>query len=58
MSAMPANEDDPLTLLYVPCGSEAEALALGHALVDAGLIACANLHVHPLDLPLGGAGGG
>ena len=44
MSAMPANEDDPLTLLYVPCGSEAEALALGHALVDAGLIACANLH--------------
>jgi periplasmic divalent cation tolerance protein len=44
MPAIPANEDDPLTLLYVPCGSEAEALALGRALAGAGLIACANLH--------------
>ena len=44
MSAMPANENDPLTLLYVPCGSEGEALALAKALVEAGLIACANLH--------------
>jgi periplasmic divalent cation tolerance protein len=44
MHDLPVNEDDPLALLYVPCGSEAEALGLGRALVDAGLIACANLH--------------
>jgi periplasmic divalent cation tolerance protein len=35
---------DNLVLLYVPCGSEDEALGLARALVEARLIACANLH--------------
>jgi periplasmic divalent cation tolerance protein len=35
---------DNLVLLYVPCGSEDEAAGLARALVEARLIACANLH--------------
>ena len=36
--------DAGLVLLYVPCGSEDEALGLARALVEARLITCANLH--------------
>src|SRR5437762_356771 len=35
---------EPMVLLYVPCGSAAEAGTLARALLDARLIACANLH--------------
>jgi periplasmic divalent cation tolerance protein len=35
---------DNLVLLYVPCGGEDEAVGLARALVEARLIACANLH--------------
>jgi periplasmic divalent cation tolerance protein len=42
MDTEPSN--DNLVLLYVPCGSEDEALGLARALVETRLIACANLH--------------
>ena len=32
-----------LALLYVPCGSEEEAVAIAKALLGEGLIACANI---------------
>ena len=33
-----------LILIYVPCGTEDEATALANALIEKGLIACANIH--------------
>lgn len=37
-------EDDPLVLLYVPCGSEEEAASIASALLSEHLIACANMY--------------
>lgn len=36
-------EQDRVVLLYVPCGSEEEAVRLGTALINERLIACANI---------------
>ena len=37
-------DTDGLVLLYVPCGSEDEALRIGRALIEQKLIACANIY--------------
>lgn len=37
-------QEDPLVLLYVPCGSEAEATAVASRLLEDRLIACANIY--------------
>lgn len=39
-----AQTDDPLVMLYVPCGGETEAKELATRLLDERLIACANLY--------------
>jgi periplasmic divalent cation tolerance protein len=36
--------DDPLVMLYVPCGGEAEAKQIASRLLDERLIACANIY--------------
>ena len=36
--------DDPLVLLYVPCGSGEEAVRIASELLDKRLIACANIY--------------
>ena len=36
--------DDPLVMLYVPCGSEAEAAIIATALLGERLVACANMY--------------
>ena len=36
--------DDPLVMLYVPCGSEPEAASLAVRLLSDRLIACANIY--------------
>ncbi len=36
--------DDPLVMLYVPCGSETEATGIGSRLLSERLIACANVY--------------
>jgi periplasmic divalent cation tolerance protein len=33
-----------IRVLYIPCGSEDDALRLAHALLERGLIACANVY--------------
>lgn len=39
-----AKSDDPLVLLYIPCGSEGEAATIASALLRERLIACANMY--------------
>ncbi len=39
-----AQTDDPLVMLYVPCGSEAEAANLASQMLSQRLIACANIY--------------
>ena len=36
-------DDEPLTLLYIPCGSEEEAERIAGSLLSEQLIACANI---------------
>jgi periplasmic divalent cation tolerance protein len=36
--------DDPLVMLYVPCGGETEAKQIAARLLDERLIACANIY--------------
>ena len=33
-----------IVMLYVPCGSEEEAVRLAHTLIEERLVACANIH--------------
>ena len=37
--------NDPLVMLYVPCGGESEATQIASRLLAARLIACANIYV-------------
>ena len=37
--------NDPLVMLYVPCGGESEAAQIASRLLVERLIACANIHV-------------
>ncbi len=38
------SEPASVVLLYVPCGSEQEAMSIGRALLERRLIACANIY--------------
>jgi periplasmic divalent cation tolerance protein len=39
-----AQTDDPMVMLYVPCGGEAEAKQIAARLLEERLIACANIY--------------